>query len=237
MIAPIGDWNPKRPGKERRHWNRLSGKKGATERRKAARRFNKAFPKGHHTSLRRLVRGCADYVAQDKPLGGAWWWDALPDIHPDAFEILHKYGKDYRPRRWAKPPPFGEPKRAACFLNATILAHVDRSYCEKQKLRRPPMEYVEGVAMGVYVRPMLHAWNGIGLHSREAIDWTHYAACRWTRYIGIPFTHEEHAELRALTPLGRSVHLMMHKKYFTPAARDRMIEILEARKQKRSRKK
>ena len=93
------------------------------------------------------------------------------------------------------------------------------------------MVYVEGVAFGPISRmPMLHAWNAFGLRRRTAIDWTFYAGSRWMRYIGIPLTVEENMKLRRLTPLGTSVHLIFHKKYFTPKAKARLIQILEQRK-------
>jgi hypothetical protein len=111
--------------------------------------------------------------------------------------------------------------------------HVDGKFLKKQKKRKTQMSYVEGIAVGVYVRPMLHAWNSVGLNSRCAIDWTHFAACPWSRYLGIALTEEENAELRSLTMLGKSVHLIMHRDYFTPEAKKRLIEILENRKNKK----
>ena len=55
-----------------------------------------------------------------------------------------------------------------------------------------PITYVEGITFGPAVHPMLHAWNTIGLTGRTAIDWTLYARTHFMRYLGVPFTIEEH---------------------------------------------
>lgn len=142
-------------------------------------------------------------------------------VHPDAMDVLLKYGKDYSPVYWRTPPP--EPKPRSCFLNAWILSNSNNySYV-----------YVEGIAMGPVVPPMLHAWNTMRLRSTRAVDWTHYPITRWSRYLGIPLTKEEYAKLSRSSPLKGGIQLLFHKDHFTEKVRDTLIEILENRTRRR----
>ena len=56
------------------------------------------------------------------------------------------------------------------------------------------VSYVEGIAFGPVLKPMLHCWNGKGF-SKVGVDWSFYATTMWNRYFGVPFTPEEYKRL------------------------------------------
>lgn len=141
----------------------------------------------------------------------------MEDVHPDAFEILLAYGEDYAPHLWEKAPPNLRPDR--CYANSLVFAHVHKE-----------LIYVEGIVVGAVIKPMLHAWNAVGLKGRAAMDFTQYSVSRWSRYLGIPFSLDEHKELCRLNglPNNQSASLF-HKQFFTAQTKARMISILEKR--------
>ncbi|HUX35988.1 MAG TPA: hypothetical protein VMV71_03070 [Candidatus Paceibacterota bacterium] len=209
-------------------WEYLQSKRSSHFRGTLTKRFNKFFPNGHKTSIRPLVEEIAKHVLSGEIFSDSAIFQHMNDIHPEAFEVITKYGKDYTPLIWDRALP--EPDDGCCFGNAWQLADSIRKKPGQERDAHEPSVYVEGIAFGSVVRPMLHAWNAHSLNGEIAIDWTHYTVCRWSRYLGIPITLEEHAELRHLTPLGKNVNLLFHKKYFTPQAKIRLVSILEERK-------
>jgi hypothetical protein len=230
---------------ERSFWRSLrsSNRRSAARRRDLTRGFRKLFPKGHRTSLREFVEMCA--LGVQKNLFGKRYqryrghFAFLSQIHPDAFSIIEKYGSDYVGGKWKKPPPMGEPRWKGCFVNAWKWAHGYAILLERHPERkdRTPMVYVEGIVHGSVVKPMLHAWNALGLNGATAMDWTFYAGSHWIRYRGIPLTIEEQKELLALTPVGTHIQLLFKKGVFTPKAKRRLIQILEKRRRTARRKK
>lgn len=216
------------PGRktQRAEWKYLHSTESAPLRRVLTRQFNKMFPQKHETSIRPFVREVVRRIKEEPALLERNFFKLMGGIHPEAMEIILKYGKDYAPYIWQKTLP--EPKRGWCFDNAWILVETDKNRRKREK-RKEPLVYVEGIAFGLRVKPMLHAWNALGLDGEIAYDWSIYAISHWTRYLGIPFTAEEHKKLHSLTPLGKKVHLIFHKKYFNAQAKARLISILEKR--------
>ncbi len=132
-------------------------------------------------------------------------------IHPRAYIFIAEHGRNYAPIILSKPPSLGEPQWAHCFHNALYLMRVYNQHPHPR-----PIVYVEGFTLGSAVDPMIHAWNAYGLEGRRALDWTLYASCRWSRYIGVPFTQEEYERIRdKMAPhKGDTVMSMFHKRYF-----------------------
>lgn len=201
---------------QKQHWEYLQSKKSSHFRGSLTRRFNVIFPRGHRTSIRPIVRAYARYICKGKTFPENSIHKLMGDIHPEAFEILLTYGKDYIPHLWGKAPPSLRPDR--CYANSWVLAQVHEQ-----------LIYVEGIVVGVVIKPMLHAWNAVGLEGRAAMDFTQYSVSRWSRYLGIPFSLEEHAELCRLNGLPDSMAPLFHKRYFTAQAKARLISILEKR--------
>lgn len=140
----------------------------------------------------------------------------MEDVHPEAFEILLTYGRDYTPHLWGKAPLNLKPDR--CYENSWVIAQVHKQ-----------LIYVEGIVAGAVIKPMLHAWNAVGLEGRAAMDFTQYTVSRWSRYLGIPFSIEEHEELCRLNGLIDKTGPLFHKKYFTAQTKARLILILGKR--------
>src|SRR3989344_3724382 len=92
---------------ERDFWDYLRG--GTTLCRKRRENLNKifarVFPQGHRTSLRNFV-SFAEYGVKYNKFRGAEkeFFELLDDIHPDVFQLLYKYGVDYTPVKWLRPP-------------------------------------------------------------------------------------------------------------------------------------
>lgn len=175
----------------RQAWRLLQGdtKAAAYRRRQADRYFARLHPEGHAESIRFIAQAGAKnpehpLITSDKTF--------LELIHPAAFRLIARYGVDYVPvlmeHAFANPL---QPIIGRCFWNATLLS---LSWNEHRR-EEGTMLYVEGIAAGVHVPPMLHAWNALG-ETKEALDWSYYASAPWTRYIGVPFTPEEHEEIR-----------------------------------------
>ena len=130
----------------------------------------------------------------------------LDGPHPEALELLLELGRFYAPVRFTKLPRV-EPRIGECYANAV------EYMCRHNGLRRVPMVYVEGLAMGGTCPPMLHAWNARSLGSVQAIDWTFYVTSRWTRYFGIPMTQAERIEIEDLVgPTGN----LLSRRWYTP---------------------
>lgn len=221
------------PKNERWWWRYLYKEKRKSVLRREAydRRLRVLFPRGYRDSMRRFVP-CLKSVATAGDAEHEPHFQYVANIHPDAFDIIERYGIDYTPHIFRKRPPFGEPKAGQCYVNAATLSIMRRLFLEhhpRVKDRRQ-MTCVVGIVVGSTCHPMLHAWNAWGLHTRKGIDWTLYATCKWTRYLGIPFTFEEWKELSALT--GRMD--IFAKDCFSPDAKRRCIEILKTRRKKKT---
>ena len=96
-----------------------------------------------------------------------------------------------------------------------------------------PLLYVEGIVCGVTAEEMLHAWNTFGGTSREAVDWAHYAACEWNRYLGVPLTEAEHTALfeeqhKKLKEMAKKPLSLFRRECF-PSIEHELAEILSSR--------
>jgi hypothetical protein len=217
---------------ERWWWKHLyeQGERSARRRRQYNREFREMFPKGHKESIREVV-GMCKAAAKAGEFEDNLRCEYLRGVHPDAFDILAKYGTDYTPRLFKKPAPFGEPAVGECYMNSLkLMVRCNRILDRHPRIKkRTRFVYVEGIAVGPIVNPMAHGWCARGLNGRKAIDWTLYATSKWTRYLGIPFTLDELTELAKLTGRGN----IFEKRCLNRKAKKRLIEILEARKNKK----
>jgi hypothetical protein len=213
-------------------WESVRGPHNAKVRRELNRYFWRLFPHGHQESIRRVVADFSTSAAQ-ADFGKDEFSQYLSDIHPEAFILIASHGVDYSPRLSRKPPLYGEPESGACFVNAWKLmygANVNLARSRRDRKDKTPFVYVEGIALGVTAFPMLHAWNARGLEGRKAIDWTFYAVCQWIRYLGIPFTQEEHEELcRLIQPGEFRINLLFRRNVF-PIVRPALLKLLDKRK-------
>ena len=149
----------------------------------------------------------------------------LNDVHPKAWELILKYGKDYHPRSFKFTKPHKsrlQPVKSKCHANSY------KKMCICNRISKTTLvTYVEGFAAGARVVPMLHAWNGEGV-SDTAIDWTFYATTVWTRYFGISFTHDEYNFITSNSNGESSVHFLFDKAHFENVE-SKILEILESR--------
>lgn len=149
----------------------------------------------------------------------------LTDVHPDAFALIAAYGIEYTAHQWSRHPKL-LPKSNLCCYNSVVLM---RSTNKELPHGQERAVYVEGLVWGEFALPMLHAWNARNCESRIAFDWTHYAGCQWSQYIGIPFTEEEYETIRrAVFPKSRRLVFIFHKQHF-PRTRALVAQILERR--------
>jgi hypothetical protein len=173
---------------ERAAWDSHWGPKHKAKRARLRRHFKKIFPRGHDTSIRSFVIRCMDESRRTtltRMPNGMY----LPQFHPEAFEYIARYGVDYTPRRWRHPSDAA--REGECFANAWCLMEIGH----RRGILTEQLLYVEGVAIGLYVVPMLHAWNALAPAGTIAADSTFYAVASWTRYLGVPFTREEYEEI------------------------------------------
>ncbi len=156
--------------------------------------FHKLFPLGHQESIRSLIQNLRNPSFRGL-LMAENWGAYIGDIHPRAFDLLAKYGQDYHPHVWKRPLDSSLDRK--CYINSWAMVENDYRHRNRHTSKVvEPIVYVEGVAFGVRVYPMLHGWNARNLASRRAYDTTHHAVCRWTRYLGIPFTRDEYRKIR-----------------------------------------
>ncbi len=208
----------------RQRWRLLHANTKAAARRRDSldAKFETFFPRGHDESLRFIARTCASKGFES--LTPADLFRHLGDIHPEAFELLDRYGVDYVPKvldaRFTRKSD--QPMRNGCFRNSALILHSFGSQSREDR-----MDYVEGIAFGADVWPMLHAWN---VDAREGMvfDWTFYPSVRWTRYFGIPFTLEEHTLLCESANPGSNVASFLHREMF-PRCSERLHILLEKR--------
>lgn len=165
---------------ERHLWEILHGPHSA----EAIDIFTTAFERMNiPNDLRALVACCAKHHPKLAENG------CLNITTGPALEFIAMHGRNYTPRQFVKPMP--EPLQGKCHANAW---HWIRA-TNKNKPADKKMVYVEGIAIGVKVRPvMIHAWNASNLHSTNAMDWTFYPHAKWIKYFGIPFTEQEYAQ-------------------------------------------
>jgi hypothetical protein len=188
-------------------------------RRQLCRRARRMFPGGRAYSLRSFVEVLLS--PQKRHLLKNSYFKFVRDIHPHALELLLEYGHDYKPSIWrTRPPDDLQPKPGRCFRNTYLLMcaqnlRQERLWEAGSTISRPPSVYVEGLVVGAIVPPMLHAWNARGLNGVRAVDWSHYAACHWSRYLGIPFTAEEQKQLSMAAGLYPKFLPFFHKKHFS----------------------
>lgn len=216
---------------EREAWDMIHGPNGSTKAYEDY--FKELFPEGHKESLQGLAYLYS--TPNGKCIPGTPSW-SLRSFHPDAFKLLAEYGQDFKPQGWVKPPPMGEPRSTGCFVNSWQFMQAHNKWREQQPLKArrntKKMVYVEGIAYGAAVSPMLHAWNALGLRDKWCIDWSHYAACNWTRYFGIPLTSEEyHKALDLVHPRKQYILLLLKRPHF-PRRESYLKDILAARKEK-----
>lgn len=158
--------------------------------------FAREFPGGHAQSIRPFLEQCVDSIESGAVFEKGTNGYALNEIHPRAFRLLIDYGVDYTPFAWDLERVRSsslQPLPGQCFVNSYRMMEAANS--QGPEFAGEKMVYVEGVAIGALVPPMLHAWNAYGHAGTVAHDWSHYLGSRWSRYLGIPFTLEEHYEL------------------------------------------
>lgn len=196
-------------------WLWLQSEEAAPYREEFAERSDLMFPdkggmrRGTISIGRRLAKG--GFYLKEDALG------LMNTIHPAAFKLLATYGVYYMPFTLTKALP--EPERNRCFANSRVLALTNAHLC-----------YVEGIVIGVLVCPMLHAWNAGGRNGTIAVDWTQYSICRWSRYLGIPLTLDEHSRVRRAARIGTRSAPIFNRKFFTPRVERVLLSILKKRR-------
>ncbi|MGE5540785.1 MAG: hypothetical protein ACM3TU_00655 [Bacillota bacterium] len=171
-------------------WEFIYGPEGIAP--KASEWFARQFPDGHNTSLRPLVEDVLQQLPDfgpNLPRGGT---DC--ELHPRALKLIARYGQDYKP----------DLEQARHFHTQELKPHPGQCFTNSWRLMRAMnkggmgLVYVEGLAFGYLIEPMLHAWVSYGLDDEMAVDWSQYPGCPWNRYLGIAITEEEHAMLQAI---------------------------------------
>lgn len=179
--------------------------------------FRRLFPDGHESSLGRMLEQWR--APRPDADGMACPIIQVDEMHPRALSFLLEHGRDYVPDKW-KTCPVREPAIGECFANSLALMHT-HDYV-----------YVEGLAAGALVNLMHHAWNAQDIRSTIAIDWTHYAACHWSRYLGYAFTQDEYSRIaQACTGHEDSRIAIFHSRYF-PTTEPLVRDILASRRNK-----
>ena len=218
----------KEPGPQREWWNILSTTTPESARWKGSLDHDHFATKDTiqlNHGIRNVV-GWWGQESQDKPIPKGPY-DALNVMHPRALLMLAKYGVEFWPFPW-KELPFQEPKRHVCHFNSALYQY-GHNRVMKESGRASWLSYVEGVAMGGYSMPVLHAWNALGTNTAMAIDWTWYATTGWMFYLGIPLTQSQFERLRDLAYPSGSFHLILKKEVF-PAIEEPLLKILKKRK-------
>lgn len=95
--------------------------------------------------------------------------------------------------------------------------------------RLKPLDYVEGIAVGPIVDPMLHAWNFFH-DGRGMMDWTFYAGAHWTYYLGVAVSYEEYRALCACVYPGCQVMSIFSADTYSIKIRIALWKILQRRK-------
>lgn len=149
--------------------------------------FKQYFPSGHATALNLTLANLAEAARNEKPFEHPY--EYCDQVHPRAWDVILKHGKNYTPQSWAKNKPWEweyQPLPRYCFKNS-----IEYILILRQQVPVSRATYVEGLCVGPLVEPMLHAWNGVGF-SGKCYDWSFYATTMFNRYFGVPFTLEEY---------------------------------------------
>jgi hypothetical protein len=196
------------------------------------RQFNELFDKGHRTSIREFAAEGSQLLLSGAHLKRTPAY-LVTQIHPAALDLIATQGTDYRPFGWHKlrgkdcPSQWKlQPQYRHCYSDADLFMRLRN---EPPVRRGECWVYVEGVTLGVYTPPMLHAWNAKQLTCSKAIDWNMYSVSRWNRYLGIPFLAEEHEMLMQKLGLRRGIVApIFHRKHF-PKIEQAVQDILASR--------
>lgn len=229
---------PHYPDTERGNWNHFHGRgrRCAIRRRLLRKKFEQGIPVGM-SPKEYLLSSMSRYIGHGNKFEAGTAVDYLESVHPSAWRFLALHGIDYRQYSWPNPPSIGEPQRKKCFLNAMVLAYL-HSDTRKQKkgerklgiMGRHTLYHVQGIAFGSLVKPMLHGWNAFGVRRPRAVDWTFYAANKWTHYVGVPLTYEEMVEVaKTKHPATRLISLF-DKESFDLKVRVALARVLQKRK-------
>lgn len=208
----------------REAWDVFRGTQGRERRRALLKEFRSMFPEGHRTSIRDIATSSRQEEFQNK-IHSFEQLEYLRNIHLDAFAMLAEYGTDYTPRFWHRHPGI-EPKPSACHLNAMTAVYAYKIEGQEES----SCVYVEGVAFGPGVPPMLHAWNARNTSTSIASDWTFYPLSHLVRYLGIPLTFREYrTAIRLIHPENPQILLLFTRENF-PRVKQYLLEVLHGRK-------
>lgn len=191
-------------------------------RRSAREFFRRICEEGYNISIRLLIGDLAEKGKLGQSFDAPFTF--LDHVHPRAWDVILKYGRDYTPvSLWKRGIQHDEhqPKSRSCFLNTyeqMKFAHETQSTSK--------ITYVEGFALGPSVDPMLHAWNGVGF-SKRALDWTFYATAHWNCYFGVPFTLAEYNKIIASVNPDRPMIKMLFRKDKFEGVEDCIHEVLQ----------
>lgn len=218
---------------ERAAWRALHGgnKASSTRRERARKDFARIFTRGQKTDIRGYVQDFVRIAEASEPFPASF--RDLGRIHPRALRLLAEFGSNQSAFSWERSDPYNntrQPVPKGCFLNACIFLNGARDTGSG----KTPLVYVEGIAFGPLIEPMLHAWNANGVTGRIAYDWTLYARARFTRYIGIPFTEDEYWEaLRRISTVSPDALMILFSQENFPHIENYIRSILAKRKKRR----
>ena len=209
-------------------WEVMYGRDGITA--KAGSWFVKTFKEGHNTSLRQLAQEMLGTHAFEKLEESASLKPDACEFHPRALELLVREGVDYFPtlklqnffRSFSRQPDIGQ-----CFGNSWMYM----SAMNKPEPSDDRVVYVEGLVYGFLTKPVLHAWNAFGLPAKDAVDWSHYVGCEFSRYLGIPFTKAEYENMRDMIWSNDPKQpVSLFDVNFFPHCEEQILQILASRK-------
>ncbi len=234
----MGSRAPKDIKNELDTWKYYHGKghRHAIRRGKLRKKFENMFPKGK--DMESLLVSARQRVAEGKGFTPQTKGQYLESVHPDAFRFLLRHGKEYKPLRWDKAA-VGQPRRKSCFLNAYSIVDVTHQIVMRKKNASLSVKqntlavYVEGIACGPLVWPMLHGWNSKGMRGDTAFDWTFYTVNNRTKYFGIPLEKDEYQRLCKCTNPRRTVISVFHREMFSVRVKVNLQKILLERKRKK----
>ena len=158
-------------GEEYKIWLQLYGDDEECKKTRAAtdEDFKKMFPARHQQSAKLLFEDVAAKAFAGENL--EFPFHRIDNVHPRAWDLILKYGRDYVPSCTAHRVYAAETRQPAqtyCFLNSYEMMKAVRHHKSTAMIA-----YVEGFVVGPIVYPMLHALNGIGF-SKRCIDLTFY---------------------------------------------------------------
>jgi len=196
-----------------------------------ATRFKEMFPQGHNANMAPAVTKLAEEAKVGKTFHGNM--SGLNMIHPRAWDLILKFGKNQKPSSYLKHDPHLcdlQPMDNCCFDNALKVIRINRHIADDSKAT-----YVEGISFSPTSGTMLHAWVGSG-YSRKCADWTLYASTQWTRYFGISFSLEDYERIVCTAKTEVPMCQLLFKRESFPVFENLLWEILEKRPQQYRRK-